>query len=62
MVIHCFAGVSRSTAAAYIAACALKPDGDEFAIAGRSAPPLRPPRPTRVSSRLPTTRSAAAGG
>ena len=26
MVIHCFAGVSRSTAAAYIAACALEPD------------------------------------
>ena len=25
MVIHCFAGVSRSTAAAFIAACALSP-------------------------------------
>ena len=33
MVIHCFAGVSRSTAAAFIAACALKPERDEFAIA-----------------------------
>jgi len=33
MVIHCFAGVSRSTAAAYIAACALTPRRDEFAIA-----------------------------
>ncbi|MGH6798683.1 MAG: tyrosine phosphatase family protein [Roseiarcus sp.] len=33
MLIHCFAGVSRSTAAAYIAACALSPKADEFAIA-----------------------------
>ena len=33
MLIHCFAGVSRSTAAAYIAACALTPRHDEFAIA-----------------------------
>jgi predicted protein tyrosine phosphatase len=33
MLIHCFAGVSRSTAAAYIAACALEPKRDEFAIA-----------------------------
>lgn len=33
MLIHCFAGVSRSTAAAFIAACALKPERDEFAIA-----------------------------
>jgi predicted protein tyrosine phosphatase len=33
MLIHCFAGVSRSTAAAYIAACALAPERDELAIA-----------------------------
>jgi predicted protein tyrosine phosphatase len=33
MVIHCFAGVSRSTAAAFIAACALSPERDEFMIA-----------------------------
>jgi predicted protein tyrosine phosphatase len=33
MVIHCFAGISRSTAAAYIAACALQPDMDEDALA-----------------------------
>ena len=25
MVVHCFAGISRSTAAAYVAACALNP-------------------------------------
>ena len=33
MLIHCFAGVSRSTAAAFISACALSPQRDEFAIA-----------------------------
>ena len=33
MVTHCFAGISRSTAAAFIAACALTPGRDEFAIA-----------------------------
>ena len=33
MLIHCFAGVSRSTAAAFIAACALSPSRDEFEIA-----------------------------
>jgi predicted protein tyrosine phosphatase len=51
MVIHCFAGVSRSTAAAYIAACALKPDGDEFAIARaiRAASPTASPNPHLVA-------------
>ena len=45
MVIHCFAGVSQSTAAAYIAACALKPAGEEFAIATalRAASPTASP-------------------
>ena len=33
MLIHCYAGVSRSTAAAFIAACALKPERDEFEVA-----------------------------
>jgi predicted protein tyrosine phosphatase len=33
LVIHCYAGVSRSTAAAYIAACTLRPDRCEFALA-----------------------------
>ncbi len=33
IVIHCYAGVSRSTAAAYIAACALKSDADEASLA-----------------------------
>lgn len=33
MVIHCYAGVSRSPAAAYIAACALAPHRCEFELA-----------------------------
>lgn len=35
MVIHCWAGISRSTAAAYITACALGPGRDEDEIAKR---------------------------
>jgi predicted protein tyrosine phosphatase len=33
LVLHCWAGISRSTASAYIAACALAPDRDEAALA-----------------------------
>jgi predicted protein tyrosine phosphatase len=33
LVIHCYAGISRSTAAAFVTACALAPSRDEFAIA-----------------------------
>jgi predicted protein tyrosine phosphatase len=33
MVVHCFAGISRSTAGAYVAACALNPARDEREIA-----------------------------
>ena len=33
LLIHCYAGVSRSTAAAFISTCALKPDMDEMALA-----------------------------
>ena len=33
LVVHCYAGISRSTAAAYIAACALAPERDEGMIA-----------------------------
>jgi predicted protein tyrosine phosphatase len=33
LVFHCFAGISRSTAAAYITACALAPHRDEAEIA-----------------------------
>jgi predicted protein tyrosine phosphatase len=33
MVVHCFAGISRSTAAAFVAACAVNPERDEAEIA-----------------------------
>jgi predicted protein tyrosine phosphatase len=33
LVVHCYAGISRSTAGAYIAACALNPGRDESVIA-----------------------------
>ena len=33
LVVHCYAGISRSTAAAYVAACALNPNRDEQQIA-----------------------------
>jgi predicted protein tyrosine phosphatase len=33
MVVHCYAGISRSTAGAFVAACALNPNRDEAAIA-----------------------------
>ncbi len=51
MVIHCWAGVSRSTAAAYIAACALNPWRDEFeaARAIRAASPTATPNARLVA-------------
>ena len=33
MVVHCYAGISRSTASAFAAACMLNPQKDEIAIA-----------------------------
>ena len=51
LVIHCWAGISRSTAAAYIAACALGPARDEeaIAIALRLASPSATPNAKLVS-------------
>lgn len=45
LVVHCFAGISRSTAAAYMIACALDPEAREDAIAAelRSASPTATP-------------------
>src|SRR5258708_23521005 len=42
LVVHCYAGISRSTASAFAAACALNPDRDEIAIARhiRAASPI----------------------
>lgn len=50
MVVHCFAGISRSTAGAFIIACALSPDSSEREIAGRlrSASPSATPNPRLV--------------
>jgi predicted protein tyrosine phosphatase len=45
VLIHCYAGISRSTAAAYIASCAARPDADEHALAvtlRQTAPLSRP--------------------
>jgi len=51
MVVHCFAGISRSTAGAYVAACALNPRRDEAAIAQalRRASVTATPNPLIVS-------------
>ena len=51
MLIHCFAGVSRSTAAAFIAACALNPRRDEFVVARalRAASPTATPNARLVA-------------
>ena len=45
LVVHCYAGISRSTAAAFIALCVARPDRDERAIAQalRSASPIATP-------------------
>jgi predicted protein tyrosine phosphatase len=45
MVVHCFAGISRSTASAFAAACMLNPHRDEIAIARqiRAASPIAQP-------------------
>jgi predicted protein tyrosine phosphatase len=51
LLIHCWAGVSRSTAAAFIAACALRPQRDEAEIAQevRVKSPTATPNPRLVA-------------
>jgi len=51
IVIHCWAGISRSTAAAFISLCALNPDADELSIARtlRKASPSAQPNRRLVS-------------
>src|SRR5262249_60701929 len=51
LVIHCYAGVSRSTASAFAAACALNPHRDEVEIARkiRAASPIASPNRLIVS-------------
>ena len=45
LVVHCYAGISRSTAGAFITACALNPQRDEATIAWsmRRASPIAMP-------------------
>lgn len=51
MVIHCYAGISRSTASAFAAACLVNPDRDEMEIAQqiRAASPSAQPNRLIVS-------------
>jgi len=51
MVVHCFAGISRSTAAAFTTACALNPQRDEADIARaiRAASPTAMPNKRLVA-------------
>lgn len=48
LVIHCYAGISRSTASAFMAACALNPSRDESSIARQ----IREASPTAYPNRL----------
>lgn len=48
LVIHCYAGISRSTASAFMAACALNPHRDEISIARQ----IRAASPTAYPNRL----------
>ena len=51
MVVHCYAGISRSTASAFAAACLLNPNRDESSIARqiRAASPIASPNRLIVS-------------
>lgn len=51
IVVHCYAGISRSTAGAFITACALNPKRDELSIARaiRSFSPTAQPNIRLVS-------------
>ncbi|MBR0758612.1 protein tyrosine phosphatase [Bradyrhizobium jicamae] len=51
MVVHCYAGISRSTASAFAAACMLNPHRDEMVIARqiRAASPIASPNRLIVS-------------
>lgn len=51
ILFHCWAGISRSTAAAFITACALRPGEDEVAMARalRQASPSATPNPRLVA-------------
>jgi predicted protein tyrosine phosphatase len=48
LVVHCYAGISRSTASAFAAACALNPHRDEVSIAQQ----IRQASPSAYPNRL----------
>ena len=56
LVVHCFAGISRSTAGAFVTVCALNPQRDEAGIAQalRAASPTATPniRIVRLADRI----------
>ena len=47
LVVHCWAGISRSSAAAFVTLCALNPDAPETAIAERMREVSRTAHPNR---------------
>lgn len=51
LVVHCYAGISRSTAGAFVAACVLNPQREERRIAEaiRAASPTASPNPLIVA-------------
>ncbi len=51
LVVHCFAGISRSTAGAFITACALNPKRDEQSLAKmiRASSPTAQPNSLLIS-------------
>jgi predicted protein tyrosine phosphatase len=52
LLVHCWAGISRSTAAAYIAACAINPDASELLLARRLRAASKTATPNRLMIRL----------
>ncbi len=48
LVIHCYAGISRSTASAYATACALNPEREEIAVAWELRRASRTALPNRL--------------
>lgn len=52
LIVHCWAGISRSTAAAFITLCALNPDAPERLVAQRIRDASRTASPNRLLVRL----------
>jgi predicted protein tyrosine phosphatase len=61
LVIHCWAGISRSTAAAFITLCALNPDVPEHLLARRLREASETASPNRLLVRLADARLGRCG-